>query len=381
MSSPSVYITGISRYLPNRPVENDAMEDYLGMVSEKAFRTKAIVLRNNGIAARYYALEKGGARTHTNAGMAALAVKALFDERFGPRDLQMLVCGTASPDQLAPSHAAMVHGLLEDAAPMEIASFAGSCCASIQALKFAYLSILAGESANAVCTGSEMLSHWMLAKFFQKEIDNERLLNANPMLSFEKEFLRWMLSDGAGAIRLENQPRGERPLKVEWIDIRSYANEAPTCMYAAADKDEAGQLHGWASYEPEQWLSKSIFSVKQDTRLLAEHMVKHGIGFAKSAIRARQFDVDTIDHFLPHLSSELFREPMYQGLKGAGIHIPHEKWFTNLRTVGNVATASFILMLEELGRHRALRPGQKILVFVPESARFSYGVALLTVCG
>jgi 3-oxoacyl-[acyl-carrier-protein] synthase-3 len=379
MSSPSVYITGISKYLPNRPVENDAMEDYLGMVSEKASRTKAIVLRNNGIATRYYALEKGGARTHTNAGMAALAVKALFDDRFKPQDLQLLTCGTASPDQLSPSHASMVHGLI-DATPIEIASFAGSCCASIQALKFAYLSLLTGEASNAICTGSEMLSHWMLAKFFQKEIDNERLLNANPMLSFEKEFLRWMLSDGAGAIRLENQPQGKLPLKIEWIDIRSYANEAPTCMYAAAEKDKAGNLHGWAGFEPEQWLSKSIFSVKQDTRLLSEHMIKFGIGFARSAIQSRQFDVSTIDHFLPHLSSELFRQPMYQGLRDAGIHIPHEKWFTNLQSVGNVATASFILMLEELSRQRELKAGQKILVFVPESARFSYGVALLTVC-
>jgi len=375
----SVYITASAKYLPNRPVENDAMEDYIGMVSEKASRTKAIVLRNNGIATRYYALDKGGVRTHTNAGMTALAVKALFDDRFKPHDLQLLTCGTASPDQLAPSHASMVHGLI-DVAPIEIASFAGSCCASMQALKFAYLSILAGEARNAICTGSEMLSHWMLARFFQKEIDSERLLNANPMLSFEKEFLRWMLSDGAGAIRLENRPEGERPLKIEWIDIRSYANEAPTCMYAAAEKDKAGNLRGWASLEPDEWLSRSIFSVKQDTRLLGEHMVKHGVRSAKSTIQARQFDVDSIDHFLPHLSSELFREPMYQGLRDAGIHIPKEKWFTNLKSVGNVATASFILMLEELARHRDVRAGQKILVFVPESARFSYGVALLTVC-
>lgn len=375
----SVYITGLSKYLPNQPVENDAMEDYLGMVSEKAFRTKAIVLRNNGIARRYYALEKGGGRTHTNAGMTAEAVKALFDDRFRPQDLQLLTCGTASPDQLSPSHASMVHGLI-GSAPIEIASFAGSCCASIQALKFAYLQVLAGDADNAICTGSEMLSHWMLAKFFQKEIDNERLLSANPMLSFEKEFLRWMLSDGAGAIRLENKPAGTRPLKVEWIDIRSYANEAPTCMYAAAERDSSGELRGWAGFEPEEWLSKSIFSVKQDTRLLGEHMVKHGIRFARSAIDARDFDVATIDHFLPHLSSELFREPMYQGLRDASIHIPKEKWFTNLREVGNVATASFILMLEELARTRELKPGQRILVFVPESARFSYGVALLTVC-
>jgi 3-oxoacyl-[acyl-carrier-protein] synthase-3 len=63
-----------------------------------------------------------------------------------------------------------------------------------------------------------------------------------------------------------------------------------------------------------------------------------------------------------------------------GIHIPKEKWFTNLTRVGNVGTVSFILMLEELIRTRDLKKGQKILIQVPESARFTYAFALLTVC-
>ena len=135
------------------------------------------------------------------------------------------------------------------------------------------------------CTGSEMLSHWMLAKFFQPEIDRERQLNANPMLSFEKEFLRWMLSDGAGALRLENQPRGDKPLKLEWVDVRSYANEADTCMYVGAEKSRDGELRGWSRFEPEEWLARSIFSVKQDTRLLGERMIRHGIQFALESAR------------------------------------------------------------------------------------------------
>ncbi|HEY0819352.1 MAG TPA: beta-ketoacyl-ACP synthase III [Rhizobacter sp.] len=380
MSLQNVYVTGISRYLPNRPVENDAMEDYLGLIGGKSSRTKAIVLRNNGIVQRYYALEKGGHPTHTNALMTAEAVRGLFDERFTSRDLQLLACGTASPDQLVPSHAAMVHGLLPAVPHLELASFAGSCAASMQALKLAQMSIATGNTANAVCTGSEMLSHWMLAKFFQPEIDRERQLNANPMLSFDKEFLRWMLSDGAGALRLENQPRGARPLKLEWVDVRSYANEAETCMYVGAEKGKDGELRGWSRFEPEDWLARSIFSVKQDTRLLGERMIRYGIQFALETAQRHDFDVATIDHFLPHLSSELFREPMYAGLRDAGLHIPQDKWFTNLAQVGNVATASFILMLEELARTRELKTGQRIMVFVPESARFSYAAALLTVC-
>jgi 3-oxoacyl-[acyl-carrier-protein] synthase-3 len=377
--SNEVYITNITKYLPNNPVSNDEMEDYLGMINNRPSKARRIVLRNNGITSRYYALEKGGKPTHNNAQLAAEAVKLLFNGRFRKEDVQLLVCGTASPDQVLPSHASMVHGLL-DIPSIEIASFAGSCCASIQALKFGILSVLAGNTQNAVCTGSEILSHWMLSKYFEKENENESRLKKNPLLAFEKEFLRWMLSDGAGAILLENKPSGNLSLRVEWVEIRSYANAMETCMYAGADKNENGEIMGWYRFEAEDWLNKSIFSMKQDTRMLGEHIVKLGVRFLKDIINDKKLDISTIDYLLPHLSSEFFREPISSELRRMDIDIPKEKWFTNLDTMGNVATVSFILMLDGLLHSHNLRSGQKILIMVPESARFTYAYALLTVC-
>lgn len=377
--SNEVYINKITKFLPNRPVANDEMEDYLGMIDNKPSRARRIVLRNNGIVNRYYAMEKGGKPTHNCADLAVAAINQLFGNDFKPEDIQLLACSTASPDQVMPSHASMVHGLLKIPS-IEIASFAGSCCASMQALKFCYLSVLAGNSSNAVCSASEMFSHWMLAKYFEKENEVERRLKENPLLAFEKEFLRWMLSDGAGAILLGNKPTGELSLRVEWIDIRSYANEKETCMYAGAEKGPDGNLQGYYRFEPEDWLNKSIFSLKQDTRMLGELIVKLGGRFLQEIIETRNFDISSIDYFLPHISSEFFREPSFLELEKMGLDIPREKWFTNLSTVGNVATVSFILMLEELLRTRQLRKGQKILIQVPESARFTYAYALLTVC-
>jgi 3-oxoacyl-[acyl-carrier-protein] synthase III len=377
--SNEVFITNISRFLPNGPVSNDEMEEYLGMIDNRPSKARRIVLRNNGIVNRHYALEKGGRPTHSNAELAATAVNMLFDDRFKKDDLQLLACGTASPDQIMPSEASMIHGLL-DVPSIEIASFSGSCCASMQALKFCFMSVLSGNTTNAICTGSEILSHWMLSKYFEKETENESKLKENPLLAFEKEFLRWMLSDGAGAVLLENRPLGKLPLRIEWIDIRSYANIKETCMYAGAEKNSEGEVLGWYRFEAEDWLNKSIFSLKQDTRMLGEFIVKQGGQYLKEIISARNFDIDTIDYFLPHLSSEFFREPIHKELESLGIHIPKEKWFTNLTTVGNVATVSFILMLEELIRTHDLKKGQKILIQVPESARFTYAYALLTVC-
>jgi 3-oxoacyl-[acyl-carrier-protein] synthase-3 len=377
--SSEVFITGITKYLPNNPVSNDEMEDYLGMINNKPSKARRIVLRNNGIVNRYYALEKGGIPTHTNAELAAESVKMLFPDHINKDDVQLLACGTASPDQIMPSHASMVHGLL-DIPSIEIASFSGSCCASMQALKFGFLSVLSGNTKNAVCTGSEILSHWMLAKYFEKESENEARLKENPLLAFEKEFLRWMLSDGAGAVLLQTAPSGKYPMKVEWIEIRSYANEMETCMYSGADKNEDGLLQGWCRFETEDWLNKSLFSLKQDTRMLGNHIIQLGGKFLKDIIARKNLDISTVDYFLPHLSSEYFRDHIFEELRSINIDIPREKWYTNLSTVGNVATVSFILMLDGLIRNHTLKTGQKILIQVPESARFTYAFALLTVC-
>ena len=108
-----VYITKASKYLPNTPIDNDQMEVFLGEINETASKAKRIVLRNNGITTRYYALDTQGNPTHTNADLTCLAIKGLLDTHFKAADIQVLSCGTSTPDCLLPSHAAMVHGLLK----------------------------------------------------------------------------------------------------------------------------------------------------------------------------------------------------------------------------------------------------------------------------
>ena len=80
------------------------------------------------------------------------------------------------------------------------------------------------------------------------------------------------------------------------------------------------------------------------------------------------------------MSSFFFEDKMYNEMVELGIDIPKEKWFTNLATKGNVGAASIYLMLDELFNGGQLKKGQKILLGVPESSRFSYVFCLLTVC-
>src|SRR5580692_11786199 len=142
MSLPPVYITDTSIFMPNDPVPSEEMEEYLGYINDKPSKSKKIVLRNNGIKTRYYALNKEGKATHTNAEMTALSIRSLLhNDAQRLQDIQLLSCGTSSPDQMMPSHGVMVHGCLPETRPIEVVSPSGVCCAGMHAFKYAYMAV------------------------------------------------------------------------------------------------------------------------------------------------------------------------------------------------------------------------------------------------
>jgi 3-oxoacyl-[acyl-carrier-protein] synthase-3 len=296
-------------------------------------------------------------------------------------DIDLIACGTSSPEQLLPSHGVMVRGELGGERNIEAASFAGSCCTGIQAMRYAYMSILTGSAKNAVCCGSERMSAMMTARNFEKETELFSQIEQRPMLAFEKEFLRWMLSDGGAALLLQDKPSdGALSLHIDWIEITSYAHEVETCMYAGGEKYKDGRFAGWSMFPESEWLTKSLFSMKQDTRVLGKNIVQLGGRYLMELTKKRNFSADDIDWFLPHLSSMFFKGPIKDELLKNGFDIPEEKWFLNLPEIGNIGSASPFAMIEELLYSGKLQKGEKLLLMIPESARFSYSYCMLTIC-
>lgn len=376
-----VFITKASTYLPNEPVSNDEMESYLGLVNNTPSKARALILRNNKIKTRYYALDKEGKPTHTNAQITAKAVEGLFDEHFKKEDMELLSCGTSSADQIQPSHSSMVHGELNIGKSVEINTSTGLCNSGMNALNYGFLNIKSGVKDNAVCVGSERMSAWMTADKFNHEAENLKLLEERPIVAFKREFLRWMLSDGAGAFLLENKPReNETSLKIEWIDFYSYAHEIEACMYSGCEKQEDGSLKSWAEYPAEEWLNQSIFALKQDTKILDKYILVKGAESLRSSFDKHQLDPETVDHVLAHISSGYFKEGLKEEFANVGLDFPWEKWFYNLSEVGNIGAGSIFIAVEQLMNSGTLKKGEKILLCVPESGRFAYSCALLTVC-
>ena len=152
-------------------------------------------------------------------------------------------------------------------------------------------------------------------------------------------------------------------------------------MYAGAVKQDDGRLKGWRELAVSGVLEKQgVLTIKQDARLLNREVIRTLVGQSLPSVVAKHgLDPNAVDWFLPHYSSEYFKEPLMTQLQEINFLIPQERWFTNLASKGNTGSASFFIMLEELFSSGRLKKGDRILGMIPESGRFTVGWVLLTV--
>ena len=381
-----VFINASSSFFPNKPVSNDSIEKVLGEIREKPSRSRSIVLNNNKIKTRYYAIDPETRRpTHSNAEIAAAAISKIFAENSNLKmsETKLLCCGTTVADLLVPAHGQMVQGLLKEFSG-EVISTAGVCCSSMSAFKTAYLAIKSGDTEAAIVTGSEVSSKFMRAEFFESESEEKvNELQRNPSLAFEHEFLRWMLSDGAGAVYLSNKAiSGRKNLRVNWIEGRSYANEQGVCMFAGGAREKDGSVTNWKDLRLDENPGKNSYSMnfRQDVRMLLEKAPHYTIEAALTDIKKKRgLKPGDYKWFLPHYSSDYFREVLNETLKKIDFEIPQERWFSTLYEKGNIGSASILVFIDHVLKTQDLKVGEKILCYIPESARFSVYYAELEV--
>lgn len=373
-----VFINATSSYFPNAPVTNEDIEKVLGEVRGRPSRSKSIVLSSNQIKTRYYAIDPQTRRpTHSNAQITAAAVSKIFADNpdLKMSDTKLLCCGTTVADLIVPGHGQMVQGLLKDFSG-EVITTAGVCCSSMAAFKTAFLSVTAGDSEAAIVTGSEVSSKFMRSEFFESESE-EKIgeLQKNPMLAFEHEFLRWMLSDGAGAVYMSNRAvPGKTNLRVNWVEGRSYANEEAVCMFAGGAREQDDSITSWKDLRLNDDAAKNAYAMnfRQDIRQLREKAPLYTVERPLTDIKKKRgLRPGDYKWFLPHYSSNFFREILVETLRKLDFEIPESRWFTTLPDTGNIGSASMFVFIDQLVKTQALTTGDKILCYIPESARFS----------
>lgn len=366
------YITGTGAFLPGDAVGNDRIEDFIGRVGgrDSLFGKKA--LRWNGVESRHYALRPDGSVSHSNAEMCALAVRQALDRAgLGAGDLTMLAAATSQPDYFVPGHAAAVHAEL-DAPPLEIASFQSVCGSSLMAAKAAWNGVRCGEHKVAAACAGEFASRFFRPHFYE----GTALVDEKGRLRPEADFLRFTLSDGAGAIVIESKPRAGA-LRINLIDVVSLASRFDPCMWAGATIDMRGDMKtSWANAGPIEAHRAGAIALLQDFELL-KRVIRAWIGVYLQKVDEGRIAPAEIDHCLVHYSAKSLRAEIVGLLEDTAGMVPEEKWFSVLRETGNVGSASIWVMLEALMRTGEVKRGQKLLCVVPESGRALVGFMVL----
>lgn len=365
----NAYITSVGAYLPGAPIGNDDIEAYLGATPGSA-RVARRMLAANGIEKRHYAIDREGRTTMLNEELAAEAIAAALRNRgYRPEDIGMLATGTTQGDLPVPGFASMVHGRLGGGAK-EILSAGGVCCSGIAALRAAEAAVRLGNHEVAVAVGSELVSRSLRAARF----------SGGSPTGFDAEFLRWMLSDGAGAAIVEPEPASAGlSLRIDWSRLVSHADRFPVCMYAGVSSPERVEAGATWQDQPNASLAHQagMLDLRQDTGVL-NNIVALGVSEYVGLVREGLIEPDRIDHLLVHYSSEYFRSDIVRLMTEAGLMIPEDRWFTNLQTKGNTGAASIYIMLEEAFNSGRFSPGDRVLLMVPESGRFSVSFVHLT---
>ncbi len=159
---------------------------------------KQKILRANGIKTRHYALNQNQQSTYQCSELAAQAGLHCLNNAFADSaDVDLLAVGSTQGDLPLPGLASMVQAEL-DIPACEIISTHGVCSSGVMALKAAANQVKLGEKRTALVCASELSSR-LLKKSRYEAAKHESL-------DLEAEFLRWMLSDGAGAFLVEPQP-------------------------------------------------------------------------------------------------------------------------------------------------------------------------------
>ncbi|SRR6266568_1344285 len=361
------YITGVGAYLPGDPVGNTELAARLSDGSPRGAALGRRALAANGIRTRHYAVNEKGMTVMLNEELAAhAALRALRDRGLPVSAVRMLATGTTAGDVLVPGFASMVHGRL-GGGPMELLSAAGVCASGMAALKAAVSAVRLGEHPVAVVVGSELVSRSFAAP-------------GTPGDTLDAGFLRWTLSDGAGAVVVEPEPRPDGlSLRVDWMHLVSHAHDHPACMSAGLGEDrEARAGATWLDRrDPPQDGRPEVPVLRQDMSALPA-LIDLGVAEFSALVQAGRIDPRT-EHVLCHYSAEHFRAKLFARLRAAGHEPGGDSWFTNLHTAGNTGAASIFVMLDA-ARPR-LRPGDRVLLIVPESGRFSLAFAQLTCVG
>ncbi len=302
-------IVGVGRYVPERVMTNDDLSKIVDTSDEW-------IVERTGISERRIA-----APDETTSSMATeAALRALASAGADGSQIDLVVCGTSTPDGQFPAVASLVQNNIGSPGGTSF-DVNAACNGFMSAIGVAMQFVATGQSKKAVVLGAETYSR---------------------ILDWTDRSTCVLFGDGAGAVILEPVVEGE-PGRLDPVMLRS-------------DGSQAGLLYATGPCTPGDAAAREARVIMNGPGTF-KHAVTAMADAAAEVVARSGLSVDDLDLVVPHQANRRIITALADRL-----HLPVEKVFLNLQKYGNTSSASIPIALAEAVAEDRLHAGDNVLL-------------------
>jgi 3-oxoacyl-[acyl-carrier-protein] synthase III len=302
-----ISITGLGAYAPERVLTNAELSTLVDTSDEWIIARTGI--RERRIAAPNEAL--------TDLALPA-ARAALAQAGVEPKDVDLLVCATVTPDMMFPTSSALLADELgaPDAAAYDLLA---GCTGFMYAVAQAYGMMAAGLANRALVVGGDVLSR---------------------ILDWTDRSTLVLFGDGAGAVVLERTPE-------------------PGFLGFELGADGGGGIHLSLPGSGSRQLADATANgfVHMNGREVFKFATRVLVSSAQAVLDRCGVTVDDVDVYVPHQANVRIMDHAAEKLG-----IPREKMVVNVDRYGNTSSGSIPLALADAQRDGRLKKGDLVLM-------------------
>lgn len=306
------HIIGWGKYVPSKVLTNHDLEKMVN-TSDEWIRTRT------GIVERRIA---GPKETTFSMGLEA-AREALQVANIDPKDLDLIIVATFTPDHFFPATACLVQDALgaRHAAAFDLSA---GCSGFVYALSVASQMMVAGAYERVLVIGSETLS---------------------PILDWTDRSTCVLFGDGAGAFVLATSE-----------------NPGGFLSFVLGSDGSGGELlilpAGGSKIPPsENTVQERLHFVKMNGREVFKFAARIMPKSALQAIKAAGLESGDIELFIPHQANLRIIKSAAQAMD-----LPMERVFVNVDRYGNTSDASVPIAFCEAIEQNRLQPGDHVVL-------------------
>jgi 3-oxoacyl-[acyl-carrier-protein] synthase III len=353
-------VTGSGHFLPGDPVPPEKIEDYLGAITsgpKKLMRwigkTKLLMREMLDIEYYHYAIDpetREHTETHTTMGVKA-AREALAAANREPREIEFIAVGSPFAMQLPPLSTWVQDQLgIDRCAEITVHS---NCTSPYKALMVAHDAIRTGRYKNALVVSTSLTSSALRAEYFNQEA-----------LTQEEAYLRWFLSDGAGAVVLESSDTKRDGVFLEAVYIESF--NKPSVM---GNVSPGYWVNPQVQYEERQ---HHLFQkMDQITKHVADHEAKRTIFTAgiERMLQKHNIDLSKLKFFQINMPSKQVVDLVLDEAEKFW-DVSRDTLYTKISSMGYPGPPACLICLDRILREEDLADDDLILSFVLEVSKF-----------